>query len=396
MHAPAPPAVPIRIILPHRERFGPASAGAVAMVVRGLAGAGRHPVEVIGPATEGETFPGIAFRPVLVPRYLPLTPTQSYAVALRRVLKGLPGGPIEVHNKPDVALSLARAFPDRPVSLFLHNDPRTMRGARTPAARQHLLRALARIVTVSDWLRRALLDGLAAPPDRSPLVIHNALDLAALPPPAPAEAREQLILFAGRVVPDKAPDAFVAACAEALAILPGWRAEIIGGSGFAADEPDTPFIRALRPRAEAAGVRLVGKRPHEAVLARMAEAAIVVVPSRWEEPFGLTALEAMGCGAALMSSGRGGLAEIGGDAALLFDPDDPAASGHALAQLAADPDRRAALAAKGLRRAREQFDLRDAIARLDALRDEIAPLRDLSPERRGGTTVAERASGTRA
>ena len=36
--------------------------------------------------------------------------------------------------------------------------------------------------------------------------------------------------------------------------LPGWRAEMIGADRFRADSPETPFIRALRPRAAAAGV----------------------------------------------------------------------------------------------------------------------------------------------
>ena len=360
------------------------------MVVRRLAAASpRHPVQVIGPTFGGKPFPGIDFLAVSVPRWLPLKPTQSYAVVLRRALARLAPGPIEVHNKPDVALSLARAFPDRPVSLFLHNDPRTMRGARSPRARQRLLGELAAIVTVSDWLSHALLDGLSARHGRRPLVIHNALDLASLPAPRPPDAREKLILFAGRVVREKAPDAFIAACAEALPKLPGWRAEIMGASGFQADEPDSAFIRGLRGAAEVAGVRLVGKRPHDEVLARMARAAIVVVPSRWEEPFGLAALEAMGCGAALMSSGRGGLAEIGGDACLPFDPDDPAASGRALQRLASSPEQRAALSARGLRRARERFDLRDAIARLDALRDAIAQSRDPAC----GPPVARGASG---
>ena len=52
----------------------------------------------------------------------------------------------------------------------------------------------------------------------------------------------------------------------------------------------------------------------------MARAAIVVVPSRWSEPFGLTALEALACGAALLCSPRGGLPEVYGQAAQRIDP----------------------------------------------------------------------------
>ena len=58
----------------------------------------------------------------------------------------------EVHNRPDVALRLCRLLPGTPVSLFLHNDPQGMRGARSPAERGALLARLARVVTASDWL----------------------------------------------------------------------------------------------------------------------------------------------------------------------------------------------------------------------------------------------------
>ena len=53
----------------------------------------------------------------------------------------------------------------------------------------------------------------------------------------------------------------------------------------------------------------------------MTRAAIVIVPSRWNEPFGLTALEALACGAPLIVSPRGGLPEVAGEAAVYANPD---------------------------------------------------------------------------
>ena len=366
---------PVIIVLPHREAFGPAAAGAVAMVVRRLAaGPSRYRTLVAGPPFRGPGFPGIEFLPAPAMDWLPLTPTGRYAAGVARVLARLPphAALIEVHNKPDVALWLARLFPQRRVSLFLHNDPRTMRGARSPLARQRLLRRLARIVTVSDFLRRALLDGVDQEPARPPVVLHNALDPAETPHALPPGQRDKVILFAGRVVPDKGPDLFIAACARAMPHLPGWRAEMIGADGFQPGAPDTGYIRALRPAAAAAGVALLGARPHAEVLHAMARAAIVVVPSRWAEPFGLTALEAMACGAALVCSGRGGLAEVAGDAGLLADPEDTETFAGVLLRLAGDDGLRATLSLAGRQRAFRQFSVVDALARLDGLRDQAA------------------------
>ena len=365
----------VTVVLPHREAFGPSAAGAVAMVVHRLAaGPSRYKPLVVGPPFGGPAFPGVPFLPAAPLPWLPLTPTLRYAAGVARVLAPLPAGLIEVHNKPDVALWLARLFPRRRVLLMLHNDPRTMRGARSPRARQALLARLAGVATVSDFIRLALLDGLARAPGRTPVVVHNALDPAELPVQLPPDGRDKVILFAGRVVPDKGPDLFIAACAKAMPHLPGWRAEMIGADGFSAGAPDSGFVRGLRPAAAAAGVVLHGARPHAEVLRAMSRAAIVAVPSRWREPFGLTALEAMACGAALVCSGRGGLAEVMGDAGLLTDPDDSDAFAGALLRLAGDAGLRAALSAAGLERARSRFSVAGAVARLDGVRDRASGL----------------------
>ena len=149
------------------------------------------------------------------------------------------------------------------------------------------------------------------------------------------------------MVADKAPDAFVAACAAALPHLPGWSAEIIGADRFSFDSPDTGFVQTVRAAAEAANVRMLGYRDHPEVLAAMARAAIVVVPSRWPEPFGLVALEALASGAALICSPRGGLPEVAGDAAIYANPDDPAEIAAAIRTLGRDEASRAALAEAG-------------------------------------------------
>lgn len=361
----------VAIVLPPREGFGPGRTGAVGLIAQRLAAVpGAFRTLVVGGGQDGPAFAAPPFRAV--------TPTWHdwgninlrHAAAVTRALRPLRPALIEVHNRPELALSLARRLPEARICLFLHNDPLTMRAARSPAERGRLLRTLARVVTVSDYLRRRLLQGLVPPSGRMPAVLPNCIDLADLPAPAPAAERDHVILFVGRVVPEKAPDVFVAACAAALPRLPGWRAALIGADRFRADSPDTGFVRAVRTAAEAAGIALLGYRDHPEALAAMARAAIVVMPSRWQEPFGLTALEAMASGAALICSPRGGLPEVAGDAALYADPDDPPAVAAAILALATDPGRRAALANAGRERAC-RFDLSDAAATLHALRRDV-------------------------
>ncbi|HEY1931708.1 MAG TPA: glycosyltransferase family 4 protein [Acetobacteraceae bacterium] len=321
---------------------------------------------VIGGPQNAPTFPGVPFHPVHPAFWFPGNVNIRYGAALLWTLWRAKPALIEVHNRPELALWLARRLPHAHILLFLHNDPQGMRQATTAGGRARMLQRLTRVVVVSEYLRRRLLDGVPGPA-RSPVVLPNAIDLAALPAPQP---RERLILYAGRVVPEKGPDVFVAACLQAMPHLPGWRAEMIGADRFRVNSPDTEFTRIVRVATEGSGVRAIGYRDRAFVLDAMARAAIVVVPSRWQEPFGLVALEAMASGAALVCSPRGGLREVAGDAAVYVDPDDPAAVAAAIRSLVGDPARRAAMAEAGRARA-QAFDAPLIAARLANLRREV-------------------------
>jgi UDP-glucose:(glucosyl)LPS alpha-1,2-glucosyltransferase len=351
----------IAVVLPPREGFSPFAVGAIGLLVHRL----TTPEDaVIGAPLGDAPFADRRFLPAK-PVWWPPAGPGRYAASVARVLRRLGPDLIEVQNRPEIALRLARRFQRTPIALFLHNDPQAMRGARTPLERERLL-ARMQIVCVSDYLRSRFLQGVRTRADVA--VLPNCIDPAQIPP-SPA-ARDPLILFAGRVVADKGADAFVSACAEILPRLPGWRAEMIGADRFSADSPETPFLERLRPAASAAGVRMLGHLPHRAVLEAMARAAIVVVPSRWQEPFGMTALEALATGAALIVSPRPGLLEVVGDAAVTAEPDQPGALAAALLHLAGDPALRAHLSEQAHARA-ALFDAGIARARLAELRGRL-------------------------
>lgn len=77
-----------------------------------------------------------------------------------------------------------------------------------------------------------------------------------------------------------------------------------------------------------------------------------VYPSLYEG-FGLPPLEAMACGCPVISSDRGSLGEVVGDAAWIVEPEDVEEICDALRKLHSEPKARAALVQKGLTRARE-------------------------------------------
>jgi len=93
--------------------------------------------------------------------------------------------------------------------------------------------------------------------------------------------------------------------------------------------------------------------PHPQVMAALAAASVVAVPSRWPEPHGLVAVEAMAAGVAVVASRTGGLAEIveHGVTGTLVDPGDAGALAGALDDLLAEPERRSRMGAAGAVRA---------------------------------------------
>lgn len=358
----------IAVVLPPAENFSPEGSGAIGLVVHRLARASTEfsPL-VLGPCTALVPFADVPFHPIAVPPWPPARRSVRYAEALGRALTRLAPAMIEVHNRPDVALHLSRRLA-LPTVLVLHNDPTAMRGSRSPAERARLLAALARVVSVSEFLRTRLLEGV--PDGENARVLANPIDCGAIPRGLSAEERERVVLFAGRMVRDKGADTFVQAMEKALPELPGWRAEMFGADRFGPASPTTPFLAALTHRARTAGVALMGYRPHSEVLEAMARVAIVVVPSRWEEPFGLVALEALAAGAALIASPRGALPEVAGEVARYADPDRPGELAAAIIELARDVPARRGMGARGRARAAE-FDLPRVAHALDALRQEI-------------------------
>jgi glycosyltransferase involved in cell wall biosynthesis len=89
--------------------------------------------------------------------------------------------------------------------------------------------------------------------------------------------------------------------------------------------------------------------PHPQIMAALAAASVVAVPSRWPEPLGLVAIEAMAAGVAVVASRTGGLAEIveHGVTGCLVEPGDATALAGALDDLLADPGLRRRMGATG-------------------------------------------------
>lgn len=132
------------------------------------------------------------------------------------------------------------------------------------------------------------------------------------------------VLFMGRIDPNKGPDVVADAVAELQREGKPVRLTIAGGLWWYGhgSEMESPYFRCLKAKMDATHAVYLGHVIRSCVPGVYREHDVVCVLSRSNEPFALVTLEAMASGCAVVTSGRGGLLEACGGAALLADPDD--------------------------------------------------------------------------
>jgi len=188
--------------------------------------------------------------------------------------------------------------------------------------KRRLLRSAAGSIAVS----RAMADDLQPPP----VVIDNPYRdrLFRRLPDAVRPPRTRDLACVGRLVSDKGLDILL----DALALLaadgrrPGLT--VIG---------EGPERAALEEQARRLGlgaqVRFLGRRTDEELVRLLHEHRLLVVPSRYQEPFGIVALEGIACGCAVVGSAGGGLADAIGPCGRTFPNGDAGALARVLGEL---------------------------------------------------------------
>jgi glycogen(starch) synthase len=176
------------------------------------------------------------------------------------------------------------------------------------------------------------------------------------------------LLALGRIVPEKGFDLVIKAMPHILAEIPDVELTISGNG---------PARSALEDGVRALGlsnhVRFPGWIAPELVRQAMREATVVIVPSRWNEPFGLVALEAAWTGRPVIALSRGGLSEIvrHGETGILIPDEDPAAIGREAVRLLRDSGLMARLGKAAREHAERAFDFERFVDRHVALYESV-------------------------
>ena len=133
----------------------------------------------------------------------------------------------------------------------------------------------------------------------------------------PEVPRDRSLLFVGRLVSDKGADLLL----SSLVFLKekGVRTDltIVGGG------PELPSLqRFVAAQGLEAQVTFAGSQPAEEVAVLMNRHRLLVIPSRWAEPFGVVAVEGIASGCLVLGSERGGLIDAIGPCGRTFPNGD--------------------------------------------------------------------------
>ena len=219
-------------------------------------------------------------------------------------------------------------------------------------------RKAARILTLSEFSRRDIIETYAVNPDRV-LVTPAAAPARFAPVENETELKEireryrikaNYLLSLGSLQPRKNLARLIEAYASLQKLcsndqLP--QLVFAGKPGWLDDE----IYRAARRENRNESIKFVGYVPEKDLPALYSGAICFVYPSFFEG-FGLPVLEAMQCGTPVIAGNRTSLPEVTGEAALLFDPFDSGALAEAIGRVVDKPGYREELRVKGLERAR--------------------------------------------
>jgi glycosyltransferase involved in cell wall biosynthesis len=304
----------IALVAPVEERIPPRTYGGIETVVhlldRALADRGH---EVVLLASGGSKSHG---------RLLPLTDAPI-------AVEGRDLDPQDVvHKKESAARMAAQLLPDLDIDVVLNHSWRLIDYLDSPPCPVlttvhypldqdpyrsiFLARSRATYVSIS-WSQQRALDTL-----RFAGNVYNGIDLNTLPF---SPRSDGYLAFLGRVSPDKGLDLAIRAAQEVhLPIVVAAKLDGIYRGWFDA---------IIAPLLLSGGVELIGE-VNAAERAKLLGGAIALLhPSRWSEPFGLAAVEAMACGTPVVALRRGAADEVidHGTSGILVDDEDELADG---------------------------------------------------------------------
>jgi len=227
-----------------------------------------------------------------------LSTTNEYTERLVNELKNKEFDIIEVHNRPLILFNLIKKI-DNNYIFYFHNDPLSMKGSKSISERLFILKNAKKIIFISEWVKSRFFQNIDNKLSTNTEIIYHSVNKQ------PKIKKEKIITYVGKLNHAKGYDIYSEAVVQILDEFSDWKAFSVG------DEDRRSIYLNHKNHKE------LGFLSHKKTMEIFNKSEIAVVPSRWEEPFGRTALEASSRGCATIISNRGGLKETTDHAVIL-------------------------------------------------------------------------------
>ena len=291
----------IAILLPYKENFSHKSAGAVSIFVNDTNQLSifKKNIKVYGSTKDKITLKN--YTNINLKKNFFYSTTAQYIKKFIKLTKDKKVDILEVHNRPNYIDYLDNIFKCKKI-LYFHNDPQDMQGSKSIDQRINLLNKADKIVFNSNWSKSRFLESLPDTLNFDKIsVIHQSTSNVKIN----FKKKKNIISFIGKLNTSKGYDIFGGAILKILDTHPNWKSIVIG------DEPREKLNFKHK------NLKQLGYKKNTYVLNKLKEVSISVVPSKWDEPFGRSSLEAASRGCALIISNTGGLNETTKDALII-------------------------------------------------------------------------------
>lgn len=242
---------------------------------------------------------------------------------------------VEVFNRPAFVPAVAAAAPGARLVLSMHNDMFQYERL-APAVARLCLDRVERVVTISDYVGREI--SRLYPDYANKLhTIRSGVDLERFLPQWKAgpsararlgiEPERPVVLAVGRLSVKKGAHIIVEAFEQVLADHPDALLLLVGSRWYGGDDEDD-YVRSVKRQAARLGeaVRMTGYVPYCEMPGIFPAGDLFVCGSQWQEPLARVHYEAMAAGLPIITTDRGGNAEVvqEGVNGLLVRPHDAA------------------------------------------------------------------------
>lgn len=283
---------------------------------------------------------------------------------------------VEIFNRPAFVTKVAAAAPGARVVLSMHNDmfqPERI----SPQHARECLEATFAVVTISDYIRDGIL-GMYPEYAAKMRTVRSGVDLNRFSPRWNEVARRtalrgefglgkrQVILAVTRLSEKKGVHVLLEAMEQVLRTHPRALLLVVGSRWYGTNEEDD-YVREMRRRAKSLGdgVRLIGYVPYDRMPEIFLLGDLFVCASQWQEPLARVHYEAMSTGLPIITTDRGGNAEVieeGRNGLIVRPHDSPDAFAAAIQTMLDDWRLRSALGRRGRRLAASRYGW-DRVAR---------------------------------